>query len=296
LELVSVLIINYRTPELTLQCVNSLLKIETYSNFEILVLENGSKDESYEFLKKNLPKTVKLVLSEDNLGFAKGNNYLEKHAKGKYILFLNSDTYLTKSLLKELVSVLKENEKVAVVGPRILNPDNSIQPSVFRFPSIWESFCYCSFLAVILKPIVLFGGFDAFKYDKQRKVGFVSGACMLISRKDFDLIGKFDERFFMYAEETDLAYRLHLLGRFCLFSPTGDVVHLGGASSKEKITEMFVLNRKRYFLKHFGAFGSKFIILELMIGFLLRAIVFIFVNHRKAKEYFNKYIAYAHVL
>jgi len=283
----SIIIINYKTPQLTINCIDSLYTYEDQTDFEIILLDNGSMDGSVLLFKDKFPK-IKLIDAGKNHGFAAGNNIAVKEAIGEYLLFINSDTILTGSVLKDIEATM-EYADVGIAAPRLLNMDKSIQESVYKFPTLWRAFCESFFLSTLFPKNKWVGDYRKFAYNKKRVVDFASGACLLIKRDLFNSLNGFDERFFMYAEETDLAFRLHKKGYRTYFLPVGDIIHLGGASGvgNNAFKEQFCLSKVLYYKKHYGAVGLKLFLVMQIMGFIIRNSILIFMG-KKEKIAFNR--------
>ena len=271
MPLVSIIIINYKTPIILLDCLQSILEYEAYPNYEIILLDNDSQDESIELVRTKYP-AVQIITSTVNLGFAKGNNQAVKTAKGDYLLFINSDTKLTCSIIESFIKASEANNHISILGPRIRNSDGTIQPSVFRFPTLWRAFCESFFLATLFPRSKLFGDYRTFTYTQLTAVDYVSGACFFISKRTFDKVSGFDESFFMYAEEADLMFRLHKRGYQTYFLPYGDITHLGGASDQDKsmFKQSFFESQTYFYQKHYGSLGLRIFLISKVAGYLLR--------------------------
>lgn len=280
----SIIILNYRTPELTCNCLKSLFQAQIPLAYEVIVLDNNSGDKSAEIIKKKFPR-IKLIKSKINLGFAGGNNLAAQSAQGKYMLFLNSDTLLFPDTLTRTFNfVLQTKLQPGVVGIKLLNKDQTVQRSVFRFPSLRFFLADVFFLP-------LFGLFDDyryFSYQTIKLVDFVAGAFMLIPAKLFKKAHGFDDTFFMYAEETDLCYRLKKLGYPTVFYPGASLVHLGGGSAENnQKKEALGLKSKIIFInKHLW---PKTAFLLLGLGNLLRGILGSTSHQRKKYYYLSNY-------
>ena len=283
----SIIIINYKTPQLTIDCIKSIYTYEDKQDSEIILLDNCSADDSISRFKKEFPE-LRLLEAEKNYGFAAGNNIAVKESCGEYLLFLNSDTVLTKPILKELIVKIDE-DGFGIVAPRILNSDKTIQESVYKFPTVWRAFCESFFLSTLFPNSKYFGDYRKFKYDKSCFVDFASGACFLMKRDQYEKLNGFDERFFMYAEETDLAFRLFKKGFRTYFLAMGDVVHFGGASGPgiHAFKEQFCLSQVLYYKKHYGLWGLKLFLIMKIKGFVIRNIIFT-IRGQREKVAFNK--------
>lgn len=229
----SILILNYNTEKLTQECVASIIK--NYKNelnekrIEIIIFDNASGEETVKNIKKflsigktfNLP--IKLIESKQNLGFSKGNNLAADSAKGKYLLFLNSDTEILDKGLLKMIDLLDENGKVAILGGKLVNVDGSNQPSSGKFYNIFN----------IL--LMLFGGerlgMLRSSPNSISEVDWVSGACLMIEKNLFEKIGRFDEDFFMYVEDMEFCFRAKKMGFLTYFFPNIKIIHNNLGSS-----------------------------------------------------------------
>ena len=136
---VTVSIVNYNTKTLLDQCLNSLQKNANVAQLEIIVIDNKSHDGSVPMLKSKYPQ-VKLIQNYSNQGFSKANNQAIKAATSEYVLLLNSDTIVKPRAIEQLCDFMKNNPDVDMVGPRLLNDDGSIQPSISKLPNLWYVF------------------------------------------------------------------------------------------------------------------------------------------------------------
>ena len=222
----SVIIVSFNTKDILRDCLKSLTLNTQYKilNTETIVVDNGSADGSVEMVEKEFPN-VRLIKNKKNLGFARANNQGIKIARGEYVLLLNSDTKIVDNALVKMVKFAKSDKKIGIVGPKLLNPDSTPQPSTAPFYT----------LPVTL--ISLFGG-DRFlrqSYKDIRKVDWVSGACFLIKREVVENIGLLDEKFFMYVEEMEFCFRAQKAGYQVYFYPQAEVIHqVRGSSSVGK--------------------------------------------------------------
>ena len=224
----SIIIVSYNTSQITKDCIESALfslensKIE----YEIIVIDNDSSDDSVEQLRllKTKHKQIQLIESDKNAGFGPANNLGIKKAKGEYILLLNSDTIVLKDAVEKLLEFAKNNSQAHFVGGKLLNKDMTPQPSAAPFYS----------LPVVFAALFLKGdywGLTRNSPSKTRKVGWVSGACILAKKASFEKLGGFDEDVFLYMEEVDLLYRANKLGFNTYFFPDAQFIHIGFASS-----------------------------------------------------------------
>lgn len=233
---VSVIIVNYNTRELTKQCIDSVFSQTEGVVYEVILVDNNSIDGSIEAFSRDT--RIIFIPLDENIGFGKANNAGLKSASGKYIFFLNSDTYLLNNAIKEFYDFaeMHQKENVGGVGCRLLKTDMSYCHSYGLFPSFWGE---------LWKPIILpisraFG--KTYQYlDKPEHnedvfpVGYVTGADLFVSKKIIDSIGAFDPDFFMYYEESEMQYRWSKAGFMNYIISTPQIVHLeGGCDLKNK--------------------------------------------------------------
>lgn len=247
--LVSVLIVNWNSKENLIDCFESLFKIN-YENFEVIMVDNGSVDDSVSFTEVNYPK-VKIIKSKNNLGFAGGNNFGLKYCKGKYVLFLNNDTIVTEMFLDELVDFIEKVENVAVVQPTILfhRPNTSMHKKINSVGSfiLGSGFLYHLDYGKTYKEA---------NYKKSYDIFTAYGACFLVRRKIIEAVGLFDEDYFAYFEETDFSHRVWLNGYRIMIYTKPIIYHKGGKTA-EKLPSAFIQyhsfkNRLYTYLKNFN--------------------------------------------
>ena len=230
---VSIIIVNYNSFELLKNCLLTLYKYSKDFNYEVILIDNNSTEGDIEALIKAFNKVI-LIKNDVNLGFSKANNIGLKIAKGKYILFLNNDIFFTENSVKKIFDLAETYNKKTFFGCKLLNIDGSWQPSSAKFPSGLNFFTSNFFLYLLFPSSPYFN-----KYYLQKKninqpveVNYILGAFLFGTRETLLRLQGFDERFFFYAEDIDLCYRLKLMGGKTIFDPTTSVVHVGGASVK----------------------------------------------------------------
>jgi len=224
----SIIIVNWKTPKLTLECVRSIYKYQPKFSFEVIIVDNGSGDDSVEQFEKFAmnKKNLIVVESRENVGFARGNNLGLEKSKGEYKLLLNSDTKVTKGAIDELVKFAEEHDDAGVVVSRLLNKDGSIQASAFRTPTI-ERNVQQWWLG---KRDLLDKYFP--KGKDPVKVEVVVMAAYLITPKAYEKVGGLNGKYFMYYEDFDYCREVHKAGLNIYYLPKSEVYHLHGVSGK----------------------------------------------------------------
>lgn len=271
---VSIIIVNYKTCSLVEACIESILKNTFGIEYEIIVIDNASKDGSIEYLRPKFPDII-FIQSESNLGFGGANNLGLEIAKGEYYFFLNSDTIVLENILLNLLIQyrrLQQKEKIGALGFFLLDRNNNINYT--------NSFGYFPTLKSFLRDAI--GYFfkcskkgEAF-YTKQNgcmDVDYIIGADLFVSRKVIEDIGVFDTNFFMYWEEVDLQKRMSNSGYKRKILSTGKLIHLEGMSTQKKVSlfrkKMYHTSLCYYFTKH-RPFIETLILKILFLGFSLR--------------------------
>lgn len=237
----SIIILNYNTRELTLNCLASLAKLNKEADFEIILCDNGSTDGSVEAIKNRFPK-VTIVENNANLGFAKGNNAARKVAKGKYILFLNTDTIVYKNVLRKTIDYLEEHKDVGAVSCKLVLFDGSLDKDVRRsFPTPWVSLTHLAIPMDKLFPKSRLFARYWYGYispDVTHEVDVLQGAYFLAPKKVLDSVGWFDEAYFLDGEDIDLCWKIHKKGYKLVYYPEVSILHLKGATKgKNKKTQ-----------------------------------------------------------
>ena len=252
--MLSIIVVSWNVKDLLEKCLESIFKYIKNIDFEVIVVDNASKDGSVSMVKEKFDQ-VKLIDNKKNLGFAKANNQGMEMAQGKYILVLNDDTRLVDNSLEKLVELMEENKDWAIAGCKLLNKDKSLQESVRRFPKFLDQ------LLILLKlhHLPLFKKYlnnylvKDFDYMKFSEVDQIMGALMMMRKSVIDKIGKFDEKYFYWFEEVDLCKRAEDKGLKVVYTPEVNVIHYGGASfAQVDWHKQIIWNHSvcRYFWKH----------------------------------------------
>ena len=226
--------------------------LESVRGEEVVVVDNGSGDGTVEVVREQAPDAT--VVEQENVGLAAGWNRGIAATSGRYVLILNADAWLTDGSLRRLVAFADEHPEAAIVGPRLLNPDGSLQRSVRGFPTLWRLATEYFFLRKLAPRSQALNAFYAggFAHDEVREADFVMGACMLVRREAIEQVGPLDEAFFLFSEETDWAYRFREAGWKVLFFPGAECVHVGGASHGGRMFRENVRGHLRFLAKHRG--------------------------------------------
>jgi len=203
----SIIILNYKSEGLTRYCLKNIFASKPNLDYEVIVVDNASP-EGIEKLKTKFEQ-VKFIEVEENKGFSAGNNVGLKAAKGKYLLIINPDVVIVNGALEKLVSFMEENSQVGIAGPKLLNPDGTIQNSCLRFPARIMPFYRRTPLGKLkpgkkyLKKYLMLD----FDHQTKRSVDWLFGACLIVRREALEKVGLMDEGYFLYIEDTDWCRR-----------------------------------------------------------------------------------------
>ena len=266
---VSVIIVNRNTQPLLAACLDGVQKTIPPLVYETIVVDNGSTDGSIAFLQSLEPQ-LRLIWNEQNLGFAKAVNQAIDVASGKYLLILNTDIVLTETAVAKFVEFMENTSDAGMVGGQLLNSDGSNQNSIAPFPSLTTELMNKSLLRI----------FNPRKYyhkhiaDKNpMAVDSLVGAAFLVRKEVIDIVGKVDERFFFYFEETDWCKRFGEKGYKIYFIPTICIYHKQGQSLTAPLKIRgrieYAISRYRYFRKHYSP-GTQMI---LRIGLIVKLVI-----------------------
>ena len=253
---ISIIIVNWNTRDLLRSCLRSVCEQSGKVEYEAIVVDNASTDGSAEMVRNDFPQAT-LIENSENRGFAAANNQGMTIAKGRYVLLLNSDTVILDNAIERVLSFADVHPEAAVIGCRVLNPDRTLQPTCFMFPSILNMMLLSSYLYKLLPRSRFFGRERMTWWDRSdtHEVDVVTGCFMLVRREAIEQIGMMDEQFFMYGEETDWCYRFKQAGWKMMFTPDAEIIHLGGQSTAQKSADMTVrlrLSILRFIRKHHG--------------------------------------------
>jgi GT2 family glycosyltransferase len=262
---ISIIVVSWNVRERLRACLNSLAR--PGASAEIIVVDAASTDGTPEMVRAEFP-SAQLIACSENVGYSRGNNLGLAQARGRYALILNPDTELDGQALPAMAAYLDAHPRVAVLGPRLVLPDGSVQASRRRFPSLITAFFESTWLAGLAPRRVLEHYYAAdLPAAAPTEVDWLVGAALLVRRAAWEQVGLLDEGFFMYSEELDWQRRIRAAGWHIVYLPTAVVRHFEAQSSVQvpAATHIrFNTSKVRYFRKYHGALAG-----ELLRGYLL---------------------------
>lgn len=233
---VSIIIVNWNGGDLLRRCVESIIQNPPSVPYEIIVVDNASTDHSVSWVR-SCGVNLRLIENRENLGFGKANNQGIANSDAPLLFLLNNDAQVGPGAIDKLIGTLRSDERIGACGPRLINPDGSLQVSVWRNPfTAWYLlFTLAGLYRLIPKPIrgeLLLE--DYWDHARRRRVNMLKGAAILAKREMVDAVGGFDERFFMYGEDNEWCLRIVRAGWWLIFEPGAVVTHYGGHGTKQR--------------------------------------------------------------
>lgn len=283
---ITIIIVNWKVRALLEKCLRSIQKYSEGLNVEIIVVDNDSQDNTAEMLVMDFMDVVAITLPQ-NVGFAAACNRGIKQASADLILLLNPDTEVTEFALRDMVGYMRVHPEVSILGPQIINSDDSIQKSIRRFPNLLSQ------ILVLLKLINVTPNnkylqhylYTDFNYQKEQVAQQVMGAAMLIRRDTVDKIGLLDERFFVWFEEVDYCLRAKKANLLVKYSPDIKIKHVSGASFGQRhvLRKQWHFNNSLlyYFWKNKPFWQFLIILILIPLNFLLTFFYALFVHKRE---------------
>jgi GT2 family glycosyltransferase len=253
---ISIVVVTWNAKKFVDECFGSIREELRGISAEVIDVDNASTDGTADMIAEGYPE-VKLIRSTENLGFPRGNVVaIEATHPSKYVCLVNPDVRVLPECFHKMLEYMERNPKIGVLGPKMLNPDGSVQQSCFRAPSVWTSWCRALALdRTVLRRLPLFGGLlmADFGHDKTREVDALNGCFLLIRREAMDQVGLIDDRYFMYGDDLDWCLRFRKKGWPVVFYPEASAVHYGGGTTARAPVYFYVEMQKanvQYWKKH----------------------------------------------
>jgi len=269
---ISVVIVNYNTGHLLHKAIDALQHACANINARIIIVDNASKDDSVEIIRRDFPD-CRLIVNPVNVGFGRANNQAIAHVQGRYILLLNTDAFMSPDAIDKTVKYMDMHPSCGILGVKLIGSDGSLQPSARYFPTPWNIFLNRTGLNRLFRQVRMVDdmGWD---HASIRQCDWVPGCYLLARRTMVDQIGLFDPRYFLYHEEVDLCMTAKRAGWNVVFYPDTTVIHLGGESAKSdnaitqsgrQISALQIETELLFFRKNYG-------MLVMLAGALLSSI------------------------
>lgn len=259
---VSIIILNYRSAGLLKQCLKNISRLHLALQWEVLVVDNDSHDQSAAMVATLFP-TVRYIQSGSNLGYGGGMNVGLRAAQGRYRLVLNPDIAMLGNELERMVTYLDHHPDIGILGPKLVNPDSSLQYTCYTFPSFFMPLYRRTFFGRLPGVTRRLADYMMTWWDhsSNREVDWLLGGCLLIRAQALAEIGLFDERFFMYCEDVDLCRRSWERGWRVVYFADAEIVHYHQRSSAERWWAAALLSRisrehVKSWLKYFAKYAG----------------------------------------
>lgn len=263
----SIIIVNYETPEYTLQCLRSLREHAPHCPHEIIVIDNGSRDSSLEAIRSAYPE-VKLIETGENAGFSRANNLGVHNSRGRYILFLNSDTQILNGAVQKMVNILGESPSVGIVAPKQVDGEGKLQLSWGAFPTLSSEIVRKVFHHRLSLNDARIRDYLEERYSGLSEVDWVSGSCFMVRRQALTEAGLFDRNFFMYFEDIDLCRRVKDRGWQIQYNAELGIIHYGGVSASKNILKVLLEYRRSqlYFTRKYYGLGGVLLLKAILLA------------------------------
>ncbi len=274
---VAILIVSYNTEDLLRDSLRSVYEQRGSLRQQVIVVDNGSVDRSVDMIRAEFPD-VELIDAKENLGFARGVNLAATRANAEFLLLLNPDTLVLDRAIERLVQFARSNPGHGLYGGRALKRDGSLElSSCWALPTVWSMTCFALGLSTVFRHSRWFDpeAMADWRRDTVREVGIITGCLLLASRDDWRVLNGFDERYFMYGEDADLAFRARQAGFRPVICPEACIVHDVGKASATRAGKLLLLFTGKATLvrDHFKGWRKQLVLLELLMGVGLRALL-----------------------
>jgi N-acetylglucosaminyl-diphospho-decaprenol L-rhamnosyltransferase len=270
---VTVIVVSYNTAHLLDRMFSALDAAREKLNLQVIVVDNASRDGSVDILRKRYPST-ELIVNQTNVGFGRANNQALPRVRGRYVLLLNTDAFVSPDTLQKTVSFMDGHPRCGVLGVKLVGEGGSVQPSCRYFPTPWNVFLASTGLKRFFPGTRLV---DDMSWDHAsvRDCDWVPGSYYLVRREVIERVGLFDPRYFLYYEEVDHCRAVRQAGWSVTYYPFTHVVHIGGESAEtdaplthagRQISTLQTESELLYFRKHYGVTGVMAAALLAMVG------------------------------
>lgn len=290
----SIIIVNRNTKDLLEHSIHSIYNNTLDINYEIIVVDNGSIDGSQEKIKNQF-RDVILIQNNSNVGFSTANNQGIRISKGTYILLLNSDTIILKDAIKKLVEFLVTHEEAAIVGPKLLFENGTVQCCYGSFPNLRSEIARALLLEEKLNKRRTLND-KRLKYSKPFEADWISGACFMFRKSILKEIGELDERFFLFNEEVDFCLRTRKAGWKVFCHPDAEIIHYKGKTTQKAYYVLIASryeSRLKYAEKHYGYLRRLIFRMIVVFALLFRILIgsfLVFSGEAEKKDRLKAYV------
>jgi N-acetylglucosaminyl-diphospho-decaprenol L-rhamnosyltransferase len=223
-------------------CLESINRTIQKIQFEVILIDNSYKDDGLASILKSYPNT-QFINNSKNIGFARANNQGAKIASGDFLVFINPDTIMTEGAIESMLDYIRSDSSIGIIGPKVLNPDQTIQYSCRKFPTIWSGLFNRYSLMTQLFPNNRYSrDYLMLDYDHNsiRSVDWVSGCCMMISISTFKKINGFDENYFLFIEDVDLCRAIKEIGLRVVYFSNSKIFHKISSSNSQSTFQLII--------------------------------------------------------
>jgi N-acetylglucosaminyl-diphospho-decaprenol L-rhamnosyltransferase len=251
----SCIIVNYKNSDPLKDCLASIYQTVQDIDFEVIIVDNSENDTGLQPLKELYPK-AQFISNSSNVGFSKANNQAAKIAKGDVLIFLNPDSILSDKAINSMYRYYCSHSETGALGPKVVNPDGSLQYSCRRFPTLWTGLFNRYSLLSRLFPANRFTSqylMRDFDHNEIRQVDWLSGCCLMVSKSIFEISRGFDENYFLFNEDVDLCRTIKQAGKEVIYFPEAKIIHQVSTSNSKTTTRVIIqrhLGMMHYFKKH----------------------------------------------
>ena len=268
----SIIIVNYHHSHMLVDCLESVNRTIQKIQFEVILVDNSSKDDGLESILKRYPET-QLINNPKNVGFARANNQGAKIASGDFLLFLNPDTTMIEDAVESMLDYIRSDSSIGILGPKVLNPDQTTQFSCRKFPTVWSGLFNRYSLTTRLFPNNRYSrDYLMLDYDHNsiRSVDWVSGCCMMMSESTLKKASGFDENYFLFIEDVDLCQVIKKQGLRVVYFPNAKIFHKI-SSSNARSTSRAIIKRHQGMIYYNQKYGETNLIMQYMINSIIMA-------------------------
>ena len=268
----SIIIVNYHHSHILDNCLESVYRTIEKIQFEVILVDNSSKDDGLEPILKRYTK-IRFINNSKNVGFARANNQGAKIASGDFLLFLNPDTTMIENAVESMLDYIRSDSSIGILGPKVLNPDQTTQFSCRKFPTVWSGLFNRYSLTTRLFPNNRYSrDYLMLDYDHNsiRSVDWVSGCCMMMSESTLKKASGFDENYFLFIEDVDLCQVIKKQGLRVVYFPNAKIFHKI-SSSNARSTSRVIIKRHQGMLYYNQKYSETNLIIQYMINSIIMA-------------------------